>query len=116
MFKEMGNLASLLRSAGDLRRKMEGIATELKSKSVTGASGGGLVEVQANGLGEVLGVRIDPTLVQQGDREMIEDLLPAAINQALERAKEMQAEATRSATEGLSLPGMEEMLSKLMPK
>ena len=116
MFKQMSDLASLLRSAGELRRKMDNIAVELRCKRVTGSAGAGMVEVDANGLGEVLAVRIDPTLMAGGDREMIEDLLPGAINQAASKAKELHLEMAQSASEGLSLPGMEEILSKMMPK
>jgi DNA-binding YbaB/EbfC family protein len=115
MFQEMSNWANLLRSAGDLRRKMESIAEELKAKRVTGSAGGGMVEVEANGLGEILKVKIEPALVERGEREMIEDLLPAAVNQALAKSKELHVESTKSATEGLSIPGLEEALSKLMP-
>lgn len=116
MFKQMSDLASLFRSAGELRRKMDAIAVELRAKRVTGSAGAGMVEVDANGLGEVLAVRIDPTLIAGGDREMIESLLPGAINQALNKAKELHLEMAQSAGEGLSLPGMEEILSKMLPK
>ena len=116
MFQEMSNLASLLRSAGEIRRKMESIAEELRGKRVTGTAGGGMVEVEANGLGEVLKVKIEPALVERGEREMIEDLLPAAVNQALAKSKELHVNLTKSATEGLSVPGLEEALSKFMPK
>jgi DNA-binding YbaB/EbfC family protein len=116
MFEEMSNLASLLRSAGELRRKMESITDELRTRRVMGAAGGGMVEVEANGLGEILKVKIEPTLVAGGDREMIEDLLPAAINQALTKSKELHFELTKSATEGLSFPGLNEALAKLMPR
>ena len=61
---------------------MQALGEELKTKRATGSAGGGLVEVEVNGLGEVLAVRIDPTLVEKQDREMIEDLLPAAFNAA----------------------------------
>lgn len=114
MFKEMSNLAGLMRSAGELRRKMDSVTSELKAKRVLGTSGGGMVEVEANGLGEVVAVRLDPTLVQRGEREMLEDLLPAAINQALMKAKELHMEMAKSATEGLSLPDLNEALSKIM--
>ena len=50
-----------------------------------------MVEVEVNGLAEVLAVRIDPSLVEKGDREMIEDLLPAAFNAAQQKAKEMHS-------------------------
>jgi nucleoid-associated protein EbfC len=114
MFQEMANFASLMRSAGELRRKMELITEELRSKRVTGSSGGGMVEVEANGLGEILKVKIEPALVEKGEREMIEDLLPAAVNQAVAKSRELHMEMTKSATDGLSLPGLEEALSKLM--
>ena len=116
MFQEMSNFASLLRSAGDLRRKMEGITEELRTKRVTGSAGGGMVEVEANGLGEILKVKIEPALVERGEREMIEDLLPAAINQAVAKSKELHMELAKSATEGLSFPGLEEALAKLLPR
>jgi DNA-binding YbaB/EbfC family protein len=92
---------------------MEGITDELRTKRVTGSAGGGMVEVEANGLGEILKVKIEPSLV---DREMIEDLLPAAINQALAKSKELHMELAKSATEGLSLPGLEEALAKFLPR
>ncbi len=116
MFKEMASLASLLRSAGDLRRKMDTVASELKSKRVSGSSGGGLIEVEASGLGDILRVKIDPSLIERGEREMIEDLLPGAINQALGKAKELHVELVQSACQDVSLPGLEEVLSKVIPK
>ena len=73
--------------------------------SDTGSSGGGMVEVEANGVGEVLSVRIDPALFARGDREMIEDLLPAAINQTLDKVKQLHNEAMQSVTGGMDLPG-----------
>jgi nucleoid-associated protein EbfC len=116
MFQEMSNFASLLRSAGELRRKMEAIAEDLRSRRVVGTAGAGMVQVEVNGLGEVLRVTIEPALVERGDREMIEDLLPAAVNQAIAKAKELHLELTKSATEGLSIPGLDEALAKFMPK
>ena len=96
MFKGLGNLANigaLMKQAQEMGGRMQAIQDELKTKRATGAAGGGLVEVDVNGLGEVLAVRIDPSLVEKGDREMIEDLLPAAFNAA---QAEGQAAARRS--------------------
>jgi len=73
-----------------------------------------LVEIEANGLGEVCSVRIDPSLVERGDREMIEDLLPAAFNQITVRARELHTEAIHTATDGIDFPGIGEMVEKLM--
>ena len=70
-------------------------------------------EIVANGLGEILRVTIDADLVARNEREMIEDLLPAATNQALQKAKELHAEEVRSLTSGIQLPGLEEALSQM---
>lgn len=116
MFKGLGNLANLgalVKQAQELGSKMQSVQEELKTKKATGAAGGGLVEVDVNGLGEALAVRIDPSLIEKGEREMIEDLLPAAFNAAQVKAKQMHAEALRNLTGGLPAEGLTEMLSQL---
>lgn len=110
MFKGLGNMASMIRQAQQMGGKMEEIAAQLKSRRVSGSAGGGMVEVEANGLGEVLKVRIEPTLT---DREMIEDMLPAAINQASAKAKQLHVEMMQSLTGGIDLPGLNDMISQL---
>ena len=116
MFKGLGNLAnlgSLLKQAQQLGGKLAQVTEDLKLRRVEGSSGGGLVTVEANGAGEVLRCRIDPSLVGSGDRELIEDLLPAAINQALAKSKQLHAEAMQSMTEGMDIPGLGSMLAQL---
>jgi nucleoid-associated protein EbfC len=116
VFKGLGNLANLgalMKQAQEVGVKMQALQEELKSKRVTGTSGGGLVEVDANGLGEALAVRIDPSLVAKGEREMIEDLLPAAFNAAQQKAKQLNAEAMRSLTGGIPVPGLQDALTQL---
>ena len=101
-----------MKQAQEMGSKLQGINEELKTKRATGAAGGGMIEVDVDGQGTVLAVRIDSSLIEKGDREMIEDLLPAAFNQAATKAKELHAEAMRSMTDGLELPGLDEALSK----
>ena len=116
MFKGLANLANLpalLKQAQEMSGKMAQLTAELKTKRVTGAAGGGLVEVEANGLGEALAVRIDPSLIEKQDRELLEDLLPAAFNAAQQKAKELHAESVQQITGGLELPGLSEALSGL---
>ena len=116
MFKGLGNLANLgalMKQAQEMGTRMQAVQEELRGKRASGAAGGGLVEVDVNGLAEVLAVRIDPSLVERGDREMIEDLLPAAFNAAQQKARQLHAEAMRSVTGGLSLPGLEDAISQL---
>lgn len=116
MFKGLGNLANIgaiMKQAQEMGGKMQAIQEELKTKKATGAAGGGLVEVDVNGLSEVLAVRIDPSLVEKGEREMIEDLLPAAFNAAQAKAKQMHAEALQGLAGGLPMGGFADILSQL---
>lgn len=116
MFKGLGNLAnlgSMLKQAQQLGGKLSQLSESLKARRVEGQAGGGLVTIEANGVGEVIRCRIDPSLITSGDREMIEDLLPGAINQALEKSKQLHAEAMKSMASDLDVPGLSNMLAQL---
>ncbi len=116
MLKGLGNLAnlgSLMKQAQEMGGRMQAMQDELRAKRATGSSGGGLVEVDVNGLAEVLAVRIDPTLIEKKDREMIEDLLPAAFNAAQQKARQMHAEAMQAIAGGLPLGRLQDVLSQL---
>jgi nucleoid-associated protein EbfC len=116
MLKGLGNLANLpglIKQAQEMGGKLQQINAELKAKKVSGAAGGGLIEVDANGLGEVLAVRIDPSLIEKQDRELLEDLLPAAINAAQQKAKELHAQSMQSLAGGFDLPGLSDALGGL---
>ncbi len=115
MFEELGNLANfgnIMKQAQEMGGKMQQLSEELKTKRVVGSAGAGLVEVEANGLGEALAVRIDPTLMEKQDRELLEDLLPAAFNAAQQKAKQLHAEQMQSLTGGLNLPGLSEAMGQ----
>lgn len=113
MFKGLGNLTGMLKQAQEIGGRLQSLNEEMKQRRATGSAGAGLVEVEVNGLGQVLRLSIDPSLVERKDKEMIEDLVPAAVNQAQAKAKEMHAEAMRSITGGLSLPGLDETIAKM---
>jgi DNA-binding YbaB/EbfC family protein len=113
MFKELTNMASMLRQAQQMGGRVKEVTEELKTKRATGVVGGGMVTVEVNGLGEVLSVKIDPDLVTRGEREMIEDLLPAAINQAVAKARQLHMEAMQSVTQDMEIPGLGEAIAKL---
>src|SRR6187397_3652079 len=117
MFKSLGNLANIgtiLKQAQEMSGRMQALQEQLKAKRTTGAAGGGLVEVDVNGLGEALAVRIDPSLFEKGEREMIEDLVTAAINAAQAKAKELSAESMQSLTGDMQLPpGLTDALQQL---
>ena len=78
--------------------------TELTQRTVTGSAGGGMVTVTADGKGHVRGVRIDQSIVEEGDVEMIEDLVTAAVADAQRRAEEIYRDELHKVTGGLQLP------------
>lgn len=115
MFKGLGNIASLLGQARTMGPKMQEAMEKLKDEKVTGSAGGGMVTVEANGAGLIVSVKVDPVLAEKNDLEMVTDLLPAAINDALAKQKQLHMEAMQSVTGDLPLPGnMEDMLKQFM--
>jgi DNA-binding YbaB/EbfC family protein len=113
MFKGLGNLMSLMKQAQSISGRVKAVSEQLRGKRATGSAGGGLVELEVNGLGEVLRCRIDPALAAKGDREMLEDLVAAAANDAAAKAKALHMEAMQGLAGGIELPGMEDALAKL---
>jgi nucleoid-associated protein EbfC len=110
LFKGLGNIASLLKQAQQVGSRIQAVNEELRTRRVTGTSGAGMVEAEVDGLGQVLKVTIDPGLIERKDRELIEDLVPAAVNAAIAKSKELHAEALKGLTGGIDLPGIKEAL------
>ncbi len=109
---QLGNIAGMMKQAQEMQGRMKQMAEQLKSERVTGSAGGGMVEVTMTGEGIVLSVRIDPVLVEKNDRELIEDLLPTAFNDAREKVEELKQQALAEVTGGMNLPGLEGMMEK----
>lgn len=114
MLKGLANIASLLKNAHELSGRVQAIGDELRARRAVGSAGGGLVEVEVNGLIEVLRCHIDPKLLAQPDAELLEDLVVTAIRQAVAKAKEFHSEAVRSAAAGLNLPGLGDAVGKVL--
>jgi len=113
VFKGLANIGALIKQAQQLGGQMGQLTEEMRRRRVTGSAGGGMVEIEVNGLMEVLACHIDPQLFAQNDRELLEDLVMAAINQAIGKGKEMHAESIRELTGGLPLPdGFREALEE----
>lgn len=112
MFKGLGNIASLMRNASEITGKIGEVSDQLKQQRVVGQAGGGMVEVEVNGLGQVVRVTIEAELIESNERDMIQDLLPAAFNQAASSAKQMHVDAMKEMTGGISLPGMDDILEQ----
>jgi nucleoid-associated protein EbfC len=113
MFQGLGNLGAIWKQASELGGQLKKLDVELKNRRTTGTAGGGMVQIEINGGLEVLQCKIDPQLIAQGDRELLEDLLVAAVNQAVAKGKELHAAALRDITGGLQFPGMQEALEKI---
>jgi hypothetical protein len=100
----MSDFSQLLQLGQQMQGRITQMQTELTQRTVTGSAGGGMVTVTADGKGHVRGVRIDPSIVEEGDVEMIEDLVTAAVADAQRRAEEIYRDELRKVTGGLQLP------------
>ncbi len=100
-----GGLQNLFRQAQQMQTRMAEVQERLKNETFEGEAGGGMVKVTVNGHLEVLQVNFDAEEIGE-DLELAMDLVAAAVNTALQKAKEATAEATRSVTGGLSIPGL----------
>jgi DNA-binding YbaB/EbfC family protein len=97
-----GNLAGLMQQAQKMQQEMQKAQEELANLTVTGEAGGGLAKVTMTGKHAVRRVEIDPSLL--GDREMLEDILTAAINDAVNRVAATMQERMSEVTSGIPLP------------
>ena len=79
---------------------------ELKTKTVDATAGGGVITVTANGVQEIVAIKIAPDAVDPDDVEMLEDLVVAAVNEALRKAQDLAAQEMQKVTGGLNIPGM----------
>ena len=100
------NMGNLLKQAQEMQSKMGKIQEEAAAKTVEATAGGGMVTVQANGAMQITNITIDPEVLKSGDADMLKDLLVAATNEALRKAKELMAEEMKSLTGGMGIPGM----------
>lgn len=89
----------------DLQVRMEKMKESLKTKYVEGTAGGGVVVVVCNGNSEVMEVKIKAEAIDPGDPEMLQDLVLAATNQALEKAKQLNEDSVAEITGGIRIPG-----------
>lgn len=112
MFKNLGTIASLMKQAPQIMGRLKNLSEELREKRAVGSAGAGMVEIEVNGLSEVLRCTIEPSLVERGDRELIEELVVAAANQATAKARQLHAEVMKEATGGLELPGLDEAFAQ----
>ncbi|MBA2315126.1 MAG: YbaB/EbfC family nucleoid-associated protein [Chloroflexi bacterium] len=98
-------MANLQRMAQQMQHEMQRIQTELESTNVDGSAGGGVVTATVTGKQELISVTIDPAAVDPSDVEMLQDLIVAAVNDALRSSRELAEQKMAAVTGGLQLPG-----------
>jgi len=108
--KGMPNMGQLMKQAQQIQTKMAKLQEDLGDRTVEASSGGGMVIVVANGRQEVLSIKIEQEVIDPDDAEMLQDLIMAAVNDALTRAKEMVNEEMGKLTKGMNIPGMPGLL------
>ena len=96
----------MMKQMQKMQEKFEQIQKGLEEKRVEGTAGGGMVRVVANGRQEILEIKIEKEVVNPDDVEMLEDLILAAVNQAKEKAQQLQMEDVAKLTGGLKIPGL----------
>lgn len=106
MASSFGDMSSLLKQAQEMQRRMQDAQRSLGERIVEGTAGGGAVKVYVNGNQELQAVKIQPAAVDPSDVEALEDLVTAAVRQALATAKELREREMAKVTGGLNLPGM----------
>lgn len=100
------DLGSILKQAEQLKEKLSETQKTLEDKEVEATVGGGMVTVKVNGAGVCSAVSIDPSLIESNEKEMIEDLVRAAFNQAGAKAKEEMKQEMMKLTGGMPIPGL----------
>ena len=101
-----GGMQQLMRQANQMQAKMKKVQEELASREFEGTAGGGAVNVKVNGDQKVLAIEIQPDVMEAGDLEMLQDMILAAVNDALTTAKDTSNKEMEKVTGGVNMPGM----------
>lgn len=104
------DFTEIFKNMGDIRGKMEAAKQRVQRLSISGEAGAGLVRVTMNGEGRAVDVKIDPTLLNSSSKEMLEQLILSAVNNASDKTREAVAHEMKSVMGGLNLQGLEKIL------
>jgi hypothetical protein len=101
-----GGMPGMLKQVQKLQEEMQKVQQELGNKTITEEAGGGMIKATANGNKEIVSVEIDPQVIKSDEKEILEDLVVAAVNKALQSANKMAEEELGKVTKGLLPPGL----------
>jgi len=104
MFEKLGQLASLMKNLPKMQEEMTKLQGRIAQIAVEGDAGGGMVKVKVNGSMEIVACIISDEAMKSNDKELLEDLIRAAVNQAMQKAKQAVAEETTKMATGFGLP------------
>jgi len=104
MFGNMGNMAGMMKKMQKLQGEMAKMQEELKTRTLEATAGGGAIKVVITGEKQIQSLKIDPTVVDADDMEMLEDLVVAAVNEAIKKVDDMMAQEMGKLTGGMNLP------------
>jgi len=104
----LGNIQDVMKQAQEMQQRISQVQDELAHKTVTAESGGGMIKVTANGKQQILTIKIEKEVIDPNDAEMLEDLIVAGINKALEESLKVSQEEMKKATAGMlpNIPGL----------
>lgn len=101
-----GGMQGMLKQVQKMQEEMQKVQQELGSKSVTEEAGGGMIKATVNGNKELVSIEIDPQVISPDEKEILEDLVVAAVNKAIQSATKMAEEELAKVTKGLIPPGL----------
>ena len=105
------DMNNLMQQAQQMQERMQRIQQDLAKKSIVGTAGGGMVKVTVNGQSEILAVELEPELITPDETTMLQDLIVAATNDALRKAKELSKRELAQLTGGLNIPGLSNFMA-----
>lgn len=101
-----GNMGNIMRQAQAMQDQMARLQEQAASKMAEGSAGGGMVTVKANGAMEIVSVTINPEVMKSGESELLQDMVVAATNDALRKAKDLMSGEMKAITGGMKIPGL----------
>lgn len=101
-----GNMGNVMKQMQKMQKQMEDMQKELEDKEIEASAGGGVVTARVNGKKELLGIKIDESVVDPDDIEMLEDLILAAVGEAMAKAEATMSSEMQKVTGGLNIPGL----------